>query len=235
VAPPLTSPPDCPVIAVAWPEPDYLTALRRAGGSPRVLTAEHDRLPAALDGSSGLLLTGGADVDPRHYGAPDTHPTVTIDPARDEYELALARDLPIFAICRGVQLLNVAAGGTLLQDIPANPDAPVGHRRQERGVPVHEVKVASGTCLAGLLDRRLSADGRVQVNSRHHQAVDAIAPGFVAAATAPDGIIEAIERPSATFCLGVQWHPENFWRTGEFAELFEGLISAARARSEHPA
>ena len=91
-----------------------------------------------------------------------------------------------------------------------------------------DVAIAPASCLAVLLAPRLNAGGRVSVNSRHHQSVRAVAPGFVVSATAPDGVIEAIEKPDARFCLGVQWHPENFWRTGEFAPLFEALVAEAR-------
>jgi putative glutamine amidotransferase len=139
----------------------------------------------------------------------------------------------VFAICRGVQVMNVACGGTLVQDIPTFVSGGVKH-----SVPVppntpstlaHEVWVEKDTLLARLLSDRVSGDS-VEVNSRHHQAVKAIAPGFRVSATAPDGVIEAIEDPSLSFCLGVQWHPENFWRTGEFRPLFEGFVEAASQR-----
>jgi putative glutamine amidotransferase len=221
-----------PVIATAWIKPDYQASLDRAGASIRELTPA-DPLPDALDGCDGLLLTGGVDVDPAAYGE-RPHPTVEIDPVRDAYELALARlalerDLPVLAICRGVQVLNVAAGGTLVQDIPSALEEPLQHTVTEpRHAIAHDVRVAAGTLLADLLDGKSS----VPVNSRHHQAIKRAAAGFVVSATAPDGIVEAIEKPAASFCLGVQWHPENFWRTGEFRGLFEGFVSAAaRLRS----
>src|SRR6187397_1806088 len=113
-----------PVIAVPWPRPDYVSALERAGAQVRVLNPDADPLPAALEDGDGVLLTGGEDVDPREYGDADRHPTVETDPARDAYELtltrlALERDLPLLAICRGLQVLNVAAGGTLIKDLPS--------------------------------------------------------------------------------------------------------------------
>lgn len=224
-----------PIIAVAWPKPDYEFALREAGADVRVLTPDTP-LPGALDGVDGVLLTGGVDVDPQLYGADETHPTVEIDPVRDDYELTLARlvlarDLPLLAICRGVQVLNVAAGGTLVQDIPsAVPDA-VAHAVDDSATAhAHTVHVEAGSRLQALLDSTLDADRHVHVNSRHHQSVDALAPGFAVAATAPDGVIEAIEKPDARFCLGVQWHPENYWQDGAFAELFRGLVDAALTR-----
>jgi putative glutamine amidotransferase len=228
---------NAPVIGVPWPTRDYITALERAGAQVRVLTPETDPLPAALDGCDGVLLTGGVDVDPREYGEADRHPTVDIDAARDDYELALARlamdrDLPLFAICRGVQVLNVAAGGTLIQDLPSAHPSAVAHAVSEpKNRIAHDVRIAPATKLAELVGDRAGQPEGLPVNSRHHQSVKEPAPGFVVAATADDGVIEAIEKAGAPFCLGVQWHPENFWQTGEFAELFAGLVNAARARS----
>jgi putative glutamine amidotransferase len=219
-----------PVIGVAWPKADYLTSLEQAGAHVRVLDAAHDALPDALDGCHGLLLTGGVDVDPNEYGE-TPHPTVELDPARDNYELALARlaiarDVPVLAICRGSQVLNVAAGGSLIQDLPSQHPGPVDHSLVEpKNAIAHDVTITPGTCLSVLLGAPTIA-----VNSRHHQAVKAAAPGFVVAATSPDGVIEAIEKSDAAFCVGVQWHPENFWATGQFSSLFDGLIDAARQR-----
>ena len=141
--------------------------------------------------------------------------------------LAIDRGLPLLAICRGVQVLNVAAGGSLVQDIETEVPGALVHRVETTPSTIaHEVWVASGSKLAALLADRIEEDALL-VNSRHHQAVKKLAPGFVASATAPDGVIEAIERPDLPFCVGVQWHPENFWRTGEFRALFEGLLKQA--------
>ena len=223
-----------PVIAVAFPKADYLSALARAGAEARVLDPAADALPAALAGCDGVLLTGGVDVDPDRYHQP-RHDSVEIDANRDAYEFeltraALDRDLPMLGICRGAQVLNVVAGGSLVQDLPsARPSATVHQIVEPKNAVAHDVTVQPHTCLARLLSGRLDALQRVAVNSRHHQSVDAVAPGFVVSATAPDGVVEAIERPGATFCVGVQWHPENFWQTGEFDALFEGLVTAASA------
>ena len=129
-----------PIVAVAWPRADYVAALEQAGAVVREITPHADPVAGALAACDGLLLTGGVDVDPAAYGDPTRHPTVEIDAVRDAYELALARealarDLPVLAICRGVQVLNVAAGGTLIQDIPSaiRDDAGALDRRaQER-------------------------------------------------------------------------------------------------------
>jgi putative glutamine amidotransferase len=140
--------------------------------------------------------------------------------------------MPIFAICRGVQVLNVAAGGTLVQDIPSQVPGALSHRLQvppHQAVELaHEVWIDKDSLLARVMRERLNDTDACDVNSRHHQAIRQVAPGFIVSATAPDGVIEAIEDPSLPFCLGVQWHPENFFRTGEFRPLFEGFIDAAK-------
>jgi putative glutamine amidotransferase len=224
---------DRPVIGVAWPGRDYRAALERAGAEIRTLSPDADPLPDALTGCDGVLLTGGADVDPAEYGETGRHPTVELDEARDRYELSLARvalerDLPLLAICRGAQVLNVAAGGSLIQDIPSHRPGALAHSVTSANAAIaHDIAVAPDTCLAMLVGPR-----DVAVNSRHHQSVERVAPGFVVSATASDGIIEAIEKPAARFCLGVQWHPENFWKTGEFSGLFRGLVRAALARRQ---
>jgi putative glutamine amidotransferase len=216
--------------------PDYEESVRRAGGDARVLNAATDSPADVLGAVDGLLLTGGGDVRPSLYGAA---PHATFDPAepgRDEYEialvrLALERDLPVFAICRGVQLLNVARGGTLIQHIPDEVGTTVNHRVPTPQHSIaHEVWIESRSLLERLMGERFEAGEACPVNSRHHQAPKDLGEGLIASATAPDGVIEAIEDPSRRFCLGVQWHPENFWRTGEFRTLFEGFVQACTAR-----
>jgi putative glutamine amidotransferase len=208
-----------------------VTALERAGATVRVLEPARDEPVASLGTCDGLLLTGGVDVDPVEYGERERHPSVKVDRDRDRYELSLARtaldrDLPVLAICRGAQVLNVAAGGTLIQDLPSARPSEILHTiNYPKNAIAHEIVVAAGTTLAGLLP--LDRDRRVPVNSRHHQSVKEPAPGFVVSASAPDGVVEAIEKTGASFCVGVQWHPENFCRTGEFKELFDGLVKAA--------
>ena len=225
-----------PVIGVGWPKPDYLEALTRADADPFVIAPDRDAISTVLDRCDGLLLTGGADVEPRRYGESIRYDNLKLDPTRDEYEIALiqaalARDVPILAICRGIQALNVAAGGTLVQDIPSEIATPVSHKGDRpEAAPAHDVAIHAGTHAARLLEARLDGDGRVAVNSRHHQAVKNVAPGLVVSAVAPDGIVEGLEQPSAPFCVAGQWHPENFWSTGEFAELFRGLVNAAGGR-----
>jgi putative glutamine amidotransferase len=214
---------------------DYRQSILHVGGEPRILDASM-AVEQALAGIDGLMLTGGDDVAPSRYGETAHATVVEAEPGRDEFEIALvkaahARQLPIFAICRGVQVLNVACGGSLVQDIPSQLKGAVPHSLT---VPphdsyslAHEVWVEKDSLLSKLMRERL-VDESVEVNSRHHQAVKDVAPGFRASATAPDGVIEAIEDPAARFCLGVQWHPENFFRTGEFRALFEGFLEASQ-------
>ena len=213
---------------------DYRQSILHVGGDPRVLDASME-VEQALAGIGGLMLTGGDDVAPSRYGEAAHATVVEAEAGRDEFESALiaaarARDLPIFAICRGVQILNVACGGTLVQDIPSQVAGALAHSlsvpQHEPYALAHEVWVDKDSLLATLMRERL-VDEALEVNSRHHQAVKRVANGFIVSATAPDGVIEAIEDPKARFCLGVQWHPENFFRTGEFRALFEGFLEAS--------
>jgi putative glutamine amidotransferase len=210
---------------------DYVSAVGQAGGGVRVLEVT-DRPAEVLREVDGILLTGGADVDPALYGAERHTATVDAEPGRDAFELELARraleaDVPLLAICRGVQVLNVAAGGTLVQDIPSVFPAPLPHALpQPLDGPCHEVAIRAGSKLAGLLG--FEQAGACHVNSRHHQAIERVGDGLAVSASAPDGVIEGLEKPDARFCIGVQWHPENFWRTGEFTALFNGVVEAAR-------
>jgi putative glutamine amidotransferase len=146
---------------------------------------------------------------------------------------AVKNGIPFLAICRGMQVLNVAMGGTLIQDIPSQVPGALHHSVPEpRFAIAHEVWVSRGSKLAELLADHMEDGDTCHVNSRHHQSVKLAAPGFEVTATSPDGVVEAMEQPGAPFCVAVQWHPENFWRTGEFRSLFEGLVQAASARKQ---
>ena len=224
----------------------YCHAVAAAGGAPLLLPLiddedATDRLYGMLD---GLLLCGGGDVDPSCYGAPDGGRNHNVNPARDRFELALARraladGMPLFAICRGVQVLNVAAGGTLVQDIPTECPGALQHATSPRLPPeqiAHTVSVVPGSRLARALGRdgQAFAGAAVPVNSRHHQAIARVASGYVVSASASDGIIEAIE-PSAdastpdSWVLGVQWHPENMAPVDPvMARLFRAFIATCR-------
>jgi putative glutamine amidotransferase len=219
---------------------DYLEAIRRAGGEPHVIQAASGAPASVLETIDGLLLTGGADVDPALYGEARHSSVEPAEPGRDEFELALVRlaverDLPVLAICRGVQVLNVALGGSLVQDIPSQTPGTRAHSVADTPITwAHDVWVSKGSRLWQAMQERLNEDAECQVNSRHHQAVNRVAGGFEVSATAPDGLVEAIERPASRFCVGVQWHPENFWRTGEFRCLFEAFVGACERRSGGP-
>lgn len=213
---------------------DYFRAIWRAGGLPVMLpvAAGEEEASQVLERLDGLLLSGGEDLDPLLYGELPLPATGRIDPDRDAAELAYARvavdrDMPVLGICRGHQVLAVAFGGALWQDIPSQVEGAIKHRQEApAGYPTHPVTIAPGTRLAALL----GAERRV--NSRHHQAVKRVPDGWVASAHAPDGVIEAMEHPGRRFVLSVQWHPENFeGRSYNFAPLFAAFVDAARHRS----
>jgi putative glutamine amidotransferase len=217
--------------------PDYVASVEQAGGQPRVLDVD-EAAAAVIEQIDGLLLTGGGDVDPELYGERRHETIEDAEPGRDAFEIELARramerDLPTLAICRGTQVLNVAAGGTLVQDIPSAVDTTLPHSIQQPADAVaHHVTVRSGSQLERALGPAVQPGGLCRVNSRHHQSVGRVGDSLVASARAEDGVVEAIERPNAEFCLGVQWHPENFWRTGEFNSLFDNFVAAAVSRLE---
>jgi putative glutamine amidotransferase len=207
----------------------YVEALERAGLTPLVLPTLIDprRAADALDAVGGLVLSGGEDVDPALYGAPP-HPALgTVDPRRDAVEIELiraaqARRLPVLAICRGIQILNVAMGGTLYQDLASERPGPIDHADMQSR---HPVQVDADTLLSRTLGSR-----EIIANSRHHQALKTVAPGLRVVARAPDGVIEGVElaQPTGQWLLGVQWHPENLVEAGLFSG-FAGAVEAGRA------
>jgi putative glutamine amidotransferase len=231
-------------IAPASKNDDYIESARRAGAEPWLLDRGKDAPAEVVRRVAGIMLLGGADVEPSRYGeAP--HPTFEAsESSRDEYEteliaLAIERDLPLLAICRGIQILNVALGGSLIQDIPSQTSSLTRHAispNEPKSTIAHEVTVAGGTRLHAILGPQLDARSSCAVNSRHHQAVKGLGRDLAVTAVAPDGIIEAIERPASSFCVGVQWHPENFCREEgyNFAPLFRAFVSAAERRLVAP-
>jgi len=225
-----------PVIAVSPCRalPDYLESIQRSGGEARTLDPAADTPADVVRWCNALLLTGGPDVDPARYGESPHESVVGVDAARDDYEIALAKaavaaDVPLLAICRGMQVLNVAMGGTLVQDIPTQVFGALTHQLKMPLFGVaHEVWLIKGSAIWTLMQERLRDAEALDVNSRHHQSVKTMAAGFESTATAPDGVVEGMERTGARFCVAVQWHPENFWRTGEFRSLFDGFVAAAQ-------
>lgn len=213
------------------------TAIERAGGLPVLIPCglQEETLRAIYDRMDAVLIPGGGDIDPRHYGA-DRHPmTDRIDPDRDQTELTVARwavedDLPLFGICRGHQVMNVAMGGTLVQDIPSQVDTSIAHympKELPRSAHGHEVRINPDSRLAGII-----GSTAVAVNSYHHQSVEQPAPVAAVTAYAPDGIVEAIEHPDRRFVLSVQWHPEDMAGDEEAMQrLFDAFVDAARERA----
>lgn len=209
---------------------NYCSAVAAAGGLPILLPHEPEQADDYLDRIDGLIVTGGNfDVDPALFGESTRHPTVTTKDRRTAFELAITRgavdrDMPVLGICGGQQLLNVALGGTLIQHIPDSvPNALAHEQPNPRTEPGHTVAVQPGTLL-----HRIAGADQLPVNSAHHQAVRAVAPGLIVDATAPDGVIEGIEDPRRRFCLGVQWHPEYGISQSDL-RIFTALIEAAAA------
>jgi putative glutamine amidotransferase len=211
----------------------YTVSIRGAGLLPLVLPVlDPADAEAALDGVAGLVLTGGEDVNPARYGAAPHAELGDVHDGRDAFETALvhaarARGLPTLAICRGVQILNVALGGTLIQDLPSEWKGDVVHDGDwARTARVHEVTVAPGS----RLETSLGTTHPV-VNSMHHQAVRSVAPSLVAVAHAPDGVVEGVEWPGDDWWMvGVQWHPEELTASPEPWDraLFDAFTVVAR-------
>lgn len=210
----------------------YVNAILDAGGLPLMMPNVGPELaPSYLARVDGLLLSGGLDVDPIKYGE-RPHPKLgLLDQVRDDWELELVRGahgagMPIFAICRGVQVLNVAFGGSLIQDIPSEVDNPVKHEQQSvrQDTTSHQISIVPDTRLSEI------AGGlpRIRVNSFHHQAVKDVAEGFVVTANTEDGVIEALEDPKHPYCVGVQWHPERVLHDDFTRSLFRNFVDAAR-------
>jgi putative glutamine amidotransferase len=213
----------------------YARAVAAAGGLPVLipLLEEEDTLRALYDRLDGVLLPGGVDLDPATYGETPLPTCGRLDPARDRVELAFARwaiaeGKPLFGLCRGLQIVNVALGGTLYQDIAAQRREAIKHDYfPSAGFPrdhlAHPVIVTSGSRLDSLV-----GTAPLKVNSMHHQAVKDLAPGLVSTALAPDGVVEAVESPDRPFLLGVQWHPESLTeRDPRMHRLVAGFVEAA--------
>lgn len=212
----------------------YLNAITRAGGLPFVVPAglspeNADQILAKVD---GLLFSGGADIDPQLFNQ-NPHPLLgEVSPERDRIELPLMRaavekDVPVLGVCRGAQLLNVALGGTLYQDLGREVSGSIKHvQKAPMYHASHSISIMEDSKLA-----RLLGVSEIRVNSFHHQSIKNVAPGLNVSATAPDGIVEAVESSTGkAFVMGVQWHPEAMIDKVEaFLGVFEGFLKAARA------
>ena len=206
----------------------YIKAILQAGGIPVCIPYIQEEIDEVLAKIDGLLLSGGSDINPAYYGE-EPHPKIdAIVTERDESELklikgALQRNLPILGLCRGQQILNVAFGGTLYQDIVSEVEEAVQHvQKSARYEKVHSVSVVEGTKLFSITGRE------IMTNTFHHQCVKVLGEGLIVSARTRDGLIEAIEHPDYRFCLSVQWHPEETALHGDAAslKLFEAFIQA---------
>ncbi len=202
----------------------YVSATERAGGVAVLLPPQQGaRADEVLDRLDGLVLTGGADVDPARYGEVPAERTSAPRAQRDEWEIALARaaldrDIPLLAICRGLQVLNVVLGGSLHQHLP-DVAGHEGHQPDPGVFGAVDVTIEPGTRTAGLIGSRL------RVSCHHHQALARLAPGLQVTGRADDGTVEAVEVPGRAFAIGVQWHPEE---DGQDTRLFAALVEAAQ-------
>jgi len=210
---------------------EYSNAIAACGGAPVIIPASIGRKPVSdiLSRTSGLLLSGGPDVNPKFYGEQPLPGMGEIDEVLDGMELTAARlaleaDLPVFGVCRGIQVMNVAMGGTLYQDIATHVPGAIHHRQTAaKDVTTHKIRVEPDSILRSVIKRR-----NIWVNGKHHQAVKDVADGLTVSARAPDDVIEAVEAPAKTFVLGVQWHPEANWQTETPSRrLFQAFVSAA--------
>ena len=225
-----------PRIGVSWLSAaeaaahDCVRAVRDAGGEPVPLLIDDESWTAILFGLDGLVLTGGNAVDPRRYGEENHGLCRVVIPRRDgleqeAFEHCVREGKPVLGVCRGMQFVNVALGGTMMQDIPITT---VEHEQACDRSRFHTVNVATGTRLASIT----RADGPLRVNSRHHQGVRAaqVALGLRMSAVAPDGVVEGLEAADGRFIMGVQFHPEILGEVPEAAPIFEVLAARAQAR-----
>ncbi len=221
----------------------YVDAIIQAGGAPLLIPPVQDEvtLRALYERLDGVLFAGGGDIEPIHYGA-EAHPQLGVtDPQRDTAELPMARwaladGKPILGICRGIQVLNVALGGSLYQDLPSEIPSDLHHNlsyeREDWTLLAHEIRIAPGSRLAHMLGTE-----RLRTNSLHHQAVREIAAGLRAVAWAPDGVIEALESTGHSFVVGVQGHPEALQGSTDlrWRGLFSGFVASSAAFRRCPA
>lgn len=208
----------------------YIDAVRRAGGVPILLPPGETHQSRLLSLLNGLILAGGGDVDPSLYGGTHHETIYMVDPERDSSEIGLikkvaAQKLPALCICRGVQVLNVSLGGTLIEHLPDVVGDKVAHRLPPRNRTIHAVRVVENDSrLAAILDQT-----EVLPISWHHQGIRRVAPGLQVVAYAPDGAIEAVEMPDHPWLIGVQWHPELTAAEDVTQQrLFDALVEAAR-------
>ncbi|MEO8035044.1 MAG: gamma-glutamyl-gamma-aminobutyrate hydrolase family protein [Acidobacteriota bacterium] len=206
----------------------YADALRRAGAIPVIIPPQPENAAELLERLDGLLLAGGEDCDPTLYGEQPLPGIEPMHPRRQESDLSLARAarahrIPTLGVCLGMQMMNVAAGGTLIQDIDSQMATDIQHASQPEDRCRHDVIVEQGTRLAGIVTQH-----ELNVNSSHHQAVKRVGEGLRIAALAPDGVVEGLEDSRHPFYVGVQWHPEDMKEESSASAIFGSFIEAAR-------
>ncbi|MCD8009884.1 MAG: gamma-glutamyl-gamma-aminobutyrate hydrolase family protein [Lachnospiraceae bacterium] len=210
---------------------NYVDSVERAGGVPVLIPicANMETVWRMVEGMDGILISGGHDVNPQEYGERANGKCGRLMPRRDRQDIALARHVlnetmkPILAICRGIQIMNVAAGGTLYQDLESEGFEHHFTDMYPLNEPTHTVEVKEDSILRGIFGKE-----RVRVNSFHHQAVKRLAEGFVVDAVSEDGVTEGIEPADGRFALGIQWHPEMMYDSEEQLKLFRALVEACR-------
>ena len=216
-----------------WMLPGYLDGLEEAGATPIIfpLSEDKEEIVRLMDLCDGILLTGGHDVSPSLYGEAPLEGKVSCCAKRDEMERivleeAILKDKPLLGICRGIQFVNAALGGTLYQDLPSqHPSETEHHQTPPYDVPVHDVSIVKGTSLHKIL-----GEEKIAVNSYHHQAVKDLAPELKIMAEAEDGIVEAVCRPENKFLWALQWHPEFSHKTDENSrKIFSAFVKAMLA------
>jgi putative glutamine amidotransferase len=214
---------------------DYAASVANAGGLPLLLPFTHDAAmrEEMIGMIDGLLVPGGADLDPKLYGQAKHEATVLVDKERQDFDLAMlalaeSRQLPTLGICMGCQTMNVQRRGTLHQHLPELSEE-LQHRKKGDRSNAHDINVRPGTHLADAMKLE-----KLEANSRHHQGIDKVGHGLVPAAFAPDGLVEAVEDPSMPFWVAVQWHPENLAGTPH-EKLFKALVEAARSYKDRRA
>lgn len=210
----------------------YIDALRHAGAIPVLIPPQPENAVEIVEGLDGILLAGGDDCDPALYGEESLPSVEPMDACRQSNDLALARvarerGIPTLGICLGLQVMNVAAGGTLVQDIDSQIETEIRHASDPEGRALHDVLIEKGTRLAGILPA-----AELNVNSSHHQAIKDVAGGLRVTAYAPDGVVEGLEDPHHPFYIGVQWHPEDMSGEGSASSLFGAFVEAARTFAE---
>ncbi len=208
---------------------EYVTAVQRAGGVPVLIPPAPEHASRYLDLVDGVVLAGGGDIAPQHYRGNVHELNYGVDADRDALEIALAHELmrrrqPTLAICRGLQVLNVAQGGTLIEHLPAVVGDRIAHRKPPRDPVPHPIAIEPASRLAAVLGVT-----DLQPMSWHHQAIRDVAPGFNVVARAPDGTIEAVELPNQPWLLAVQWHPELTAQQDPAQQrLFDALVAATK-------